>query len=191
MEAEIIPMCEDQGMAIASWASLGGGQLTTTEQREKLENDPNAGKGYYKASGDDIKVCNVLERLAKAKDCTLQDLVSYLCRQDALTVYELIDIQALAYLFHQSTHVVPIVGVQTVDHVNALPAALGISLSKEEIDEIHGAAPFNPLFPNTFLFEKQYNTRLTVADQIHYQMATWLAAPPKKPVSSLNSREMT
>jgi hypothetical protein len=61
---------------------------------------------------------------------------------------------------------------------------MSIKLSPKEIDEIHGAAPFNPLFPNTFLFEGKYNTRLTAADQTHYQMATWIDAPPKQPVSS-------
>ncbi|KAK5275109.1 hypothetical protein LTR40_013627, partial [Exophiala xenobiotica] len=44
MEAEIIPMCEDQGMAIVSWASLGGGALLTAEQRKKNEQDPDARK---------------------------------------------------------------------------------------------------------------------------------------------------
>lgn len=184
MEAEIVPMCEDQGMAITSWASLGGGQLTTAEQREKLENDSNAGKGYYKASEDDIKVCIVLERLAKAKGCTLQDIVSFSSpfQQYTSIVHYTYHCQALAYLFHQSTNVVPIVGVQTVDHINAFLPALGITLSKEEISEIHGAAPFNPLFPNTFLFEKQFNTRLIVTDQVHYQMSTWITAPPKPSV---------
>jgi aryl-alcohol dehydrogenase-like predicted oxidoreductase len=76
MESEINLMCEDQGMAIVSWASLGGGQLVAAEQRKKLEKDPHAGKGFYSASEDDIKVCNVLERLAKAKNATLQDIVS-------------------------------------------------------------------------------------------------------------------
>lgn len=76
MESEIIPMCEDQGIAIVSWASLGGGQLVSTEQREKLENDPTVGKGFYKASEDDIKVCKVLEGIASSKKATLQDIVS-------------------------------------------------------------------------------------------------------------------
>jgi aryl-alcohol dehydrogenase-like predicted oxidoreductase len=76
MESEIIPMCEDQGMAIVSWASLGGGQLIAADKRRELEEDPDAGKGYYSASENDIKVCDVLERLAKAKDATLQDIVS-------------------------------------------------------------------------------------------------------------------
>jgi hypothetical protein len=83
---------------------------------------------------------------------------------------------------HQFTHVFPIVGVQTVEHVKLLPAAMSVELTSGEIDEIHAAAPFNPLFPNTFLFGEKYNTRLTVADQTSYQMSTWLDAPPKQPV---------
>lgn len=31
MEAEIIPMCQDQGMAVVPWAALGGGQLLSSE----------------------------------------------------------------------------------------------------------------------------------------------------------------
>jgi aryl-alcohol dehydrogenase-like predicted oxidoreductase len=76
MESEIIPMCEDQGMAIVSWASLGGGQLLTAEQRKKFEEDPDAGRGFYSASESDIKICGVLEKMAKAKGTTLQDIVS-------------------------------------------------------------------------------------------------------------------
>ncbi|KAH7087981.1 NADP-dependent oxidoreductase domain-containing protein [Paraphoma chrysanthemicola] len=166
LESEVIPMCEDQGMAIVPWAALGGGQLVGKEQRKKLEQDPNAGKGYYKASEHDIKVCEILERLAESKNTTLQAI-------------------ALAYLFHQSTHVFPIVGVQTVEHVKLLPDALSVQLTSSEIEEIHGAAPFNPLFPNTFLFGVKYSTRLTVADQTSYQMSTWLDAPPKQPVGSI------
>jgi aryl-alcohol dehydrogenase-like predicted oxidoreductase len=163
MEAEIIPMCEDQGLAIVSWASLGGGQLATAAQRRAAEDDPKSGKGFYNASESDIAVSRVLERMAENKGVTLQQM-------------------ALAYLFHQSTHVFPIVGVQTVEHVNAMVPALGIALSKEEIDEIHRAAPFNPMFPQNFIFGGQlYSTRLTAADQANYQMAAWIDAPPKNP----------
>ncbi|PSN66877.1 Aldo/keto reductase [Corynespora cassiicola Philippines] len=160
MESEIIPMCEDQGMAIVSWASLGGGMLTTAEQRRKNAEDPNAPKFPYGDNKEDIQVSEVIERLADKKKVSFQ----------ALT---------LAYLFHQSTYVFPIVGVQNVDHVKALPDAVNVKLSQEEIDEIHGAVAFNPLFPNTFLFGDKYNTKLTSADQIHLQMSTWINAPPK------------
>lgn len=76
----------------------------------------------------------------------------------------------------------PIVGVQTVEHVKAIPDALAIELSNEEIDDIHNAGTFDPLFPNTFLFAgRKYNTRLNASDQTNYQMSTWINAPAKQP----------
>lgn len=78
MESEIIPMCEDQGMAIISWASLGGGQLATDAQRQQANEDQNAGKGFYNASENDIAVSRVLEKLAEKKGVTLQQVVTSL-----------------------------------------------------------------------------------------------------------------
>jgi hypothetical protein len=43
------------------------------------------------------------------------------------------------------------VGVQTVEHVKAMPDALRIKLSQEELDTIYEASPFDPLFPMDFL----------------------------------------
>ena len=74
MEAEIIPMCEDQGMAIVPWASLGGGQLMTGEQREKAANDADARQGYG-VSEKDANVSAGLEGIAKTKNSTLQAVV--------------------------------------------------------------------------------------------------------------------
>lgn len=94
--------------------------------------------------------------------------------------------QALAYLFHQSAYVFPIVGVQTVEHVKAMPEAVSITLSKSEIETIQGAYPFDPLFPMNFLFnfknDQPYNLSLTAAHNQQYQMAAWINAPPKQPV---------
>jgi len=75
MEAEIIPMCEDQGMAIVSWASLGGGQLMSAKEREAKMEDPNAHKGYGFRE-EDIKVSTALEKVAGSKKTTTQAVVS-------------------------------------------------------------------------------------------------------------------
>ncbi|CEN59906.1 hypothetical protein ASPCAL02347 [Aspergillus calidoustus] len=170
VESEIIPMCEDQGMAFMSWGSLGGGLLATAAEREKLESDPDAPKAPYGFEKRDAAVCDVLEQLATAKNTSLQAI-------------------ALAYLFHQSTYVFPIVGVQTVEHVKALPAALRVSLSTDEIDAIQNAAYFDPLFPNNYYFPYEngrgYSLRLTVADQKNYRSGAWIDAPKKQPVSQL------
>jgi diketogulonate reductase-like aldo/keto reductase len=159
-------MCEDQGMGIVSWASLGGGQLTTAAQRRAMAKDDEAPKGYGPNSFD-VPVSDIIERLANEKGVAFQQV-------------------ALAYLFHQSTYVFPIVGVQSVEHVNAIPGAIEVRLSKEEVKELHTAANFNPLFPHTFLFDKDpYSTKLTFAHQTHIQMSTWVDAPSQDDVSSL------
>ncbi|KAF5722717.1 alcohol dehydrogenase [Fusarium mundagurra] len=44
MEGDVIPMCEDQDMAIVSWGSLGTGLLLTTRQRKEREADSDAPK---------------------------------------------------------------------------------------------------------------------------------------------------
>lgn len=75
MESEIIPMCEDQGMAIVSWASLGGGNLATAEQRKKAAEDPDAPKDFYPFTENDLAVCNAIEELADSKGTTFQAIV--------------------------------------------------------------------------------------------------------------------
>lgn len=59
---------------------------------------------------------------------------------------------ALAYLLSQSLYVVPIVGVHTVEHIKAMPEALMVESSRDDIAKIHKASPYNPGFPMSFLF---------------------------------------
>ncbi|KAL1640199.1 hypothetical protein SLS58_007150 [Diplodia intermedia] len=156
MEAEIIPMCEDQGMAIVPWGVLSGGQLMTAKQREEASKNPEARKGY----GQDekyIRVSKVLERIANTKGVTLHAV-------------------ALAYLYQQSTYVAPIVGMQTVEHVRALNDAVEVRLSDDEVTAIHEAS--------AFLYQSEtrpYSTRLGAADVENTRMAGWINAPPKQP----------
>lgn len=75
MEAEIIPMCQDQGLAIVSWASLGGGALSTAKQREAVKND-SKNRSQNWDTPNSIKVSEVLEKLAQKHDTTLQATVS-------------------------------------------------------------------------------------------------------------------
>lgn len=62
-------------MGIMTWASLGGGQLTTAEQRRALAEDPDAPKGYGHNQFDG-PVSEVIERLAESKKVTFQQVVS-------------------------------------------------------------------------------------------------------------------
>ncbi|KAF7627899.1 sterigmatocystin biosynthesis dehydrogenase stcV [Aspergillus flavus] len=162
MEGDVIPMCEDQDMAIVSYGSLGTGALLTVQQRKEREADPDAPMGSV--SDIALKTSEVLEKIADRKGTTLQAI-------------------ALAYLFHQSTFVFPIVGVNTVEHIKAMPDALKVKLSKEEIDDIHEASPYSPGYPMTFTQYMQpvkYDLSWTPADNQQYQMSAWIDAPPKR-----------
>ncbi|KAK7422969.1 hypothetical protein QQX98_001259 [Neonectria punicea] len=164
MEAEIIPMCEDQGMAVVPWEALGGGKLLSTEQRRQQKENPDARVGS--STKPDVELCDALERLAEEKNTTLQAI-------------------ALAYLFHQTTYVFPIVGVNSVEHVEAMPEAVRIRLSKDDIETIHQVSRFDPMFPMKFLYNykggQEYHLGLTAANNQQYQMGAWINAPPKQP----------
>lgn len=97
--------------------------------------------------------------------------------------------QALEYLFQQSTYIFPIVGVNTVERVKAIPDALRVQLSKEDIAMIQDAKPFAPLFPVNFIFnfrgDQKYNLGLTAGNNQQYQMSSWIDAPLKQQVCQL------
>ncbi|KAM3073124.1 hypothetical protein ACMFMG_008843 [Clarireedia jacksonii] len=73
MEREIIPMCRDQGMAIAPWAPLGQGRFKSAEARKA------GGEGSARAaqmSESDIKISEKLEEIAMKKGTNLHAIVS-------------------------------------------------------------------------------------------------------------------
>lgn len=73
MEKDIIPMCRDQGMAIAPFGSLGQGKFRTAAAREA----EHTGSGRAaELSQDEICISEVLEAVAKRKSSTLHAVVS-------------------------------------------------------------------------------------------------------------------
>lgn len=165
MEGEIIPMCQDQGMAVVPWAALGGGQLLSSQQRKDLDSDPKQAGRQKNIGEKSIAVSDALEAIANEKKTTLQAV-------------------ALAYLLSQHPYTVPIVGVQTVEHIKAMPDALRVELSKEDIAKIHEASPYDPGFPMTFLFnfksDQPFHLGLTEKDVQQYQMSAIIGGPPKQ-----------
>jgi aryl-alcohol dehydrogenase-like predicted oxidoreductase len=184
LEAEIIPMCESEGLAVVSWASLGGGQLQPSTQREHAAaaaaeaSNPSHPPGppittrpaVYSQSPASQAVCSAIEIIATDRATTFQAIV-------------------LAYLYAQSTHVFPIVGVQTLAHVRALPDALRLDppLTSTEIDSIQRAdKTWKPQFPADFHYEwdqasaQRYSTALRPCDVQQYQMWAWFDAPRRR-----------
>lgn len=129
-ERDILPMVEAEGMGLAPWGSLGRGQFKPQEEF----NDPNRdGRKTAKQSEAHIRMTGKLQELAKKKDTQITSI-------------------ALAYVMHKAPYVFPIVGGRKVEHLKGNIAALGVELSQDEIDEIEDTEPFDPGFPNSFLF---------------------------------------
>ncbi|KAH6704022.1 norsolorinic acid reductase [Leptodontidium sp. 2 PMI_412] len=126
-ERDIIPMATDEGMALAPWGALGGGQFKTAEQRKTIK-----GRRLDEPSEQILKVCAALEKLAEKKETTMTSV-------------------ALAYVMQKTPYVFPIVGGRTPEQLKGNIEALSLVLTKEEIDELEGAAPFDLGFPGTMI----------------------------------------
>ncbi|CZR57761.1 related to voltage-gated shaker-like K+ channel, subunit beta/KCNAB [Phialocephala subalpina] len=166
MEAEIIPMYRDQGMAIAPWECLSGGKLLSKEQRKVKEGGRQSGP----PTEEQIKVSEKLEAIATRKSTTVQAV-------------------ALAYLFHKTPYVFPIIGARKVEHVKVFNDSLSVALTQEDLNFVDSAVPFNPIFPMTFLYEfggdRKYNLSLTAADNFLYRMAAQMDHPEHQQVRTI------
>jgi len=137
-------MVRDEGMALAPWGALGGGNFTTEAKRKANEK----GRNMYPPSETQIKISRKLEAIANKKNTQITSV-------------------ALAYVMHKAPYVFPIVGGRKVEHLKENIEALGLELSDEEIDEIDAESDFQVGFPMTFIYEfggAKYNTRMTSSD---------------------------
>ncbi|PNP51599.1 hypothetical protein THARTR1_07855 [Trichoderma harzianum] len=126
-ERDIIPMCKDEGMALAPWGSLGSGKFKTEEQRKA-----EVGR-KVQATETDIQVSKVLEKIAARKNTVLTSV-------------------ALAYVTQKTPYVFPIVGGRTIEHLKHNIEALTLQLTEEDIEEIESAYPFDFGFPHNMMW---------------------------------------
>ena len=113
-------------MALCPWGALGGGNFKTTEQREA-----NDGRNMGPATAEQIKLSEVLERIAKRKGSIITGI-------------------ALAYVMHKTPYVFPICGGRKIEHLKGNIEALSVRLTPEDMDEIDAAVPFDLGFPHNF-----------------------------------------
>jgi len=126
-ERDIIPMCRDEGMGLAPWGALGGGNFKSDEQRKSQE-----GRKMGEASPAAIKISKVLEKLANKHKAQITSV-------------------ALAYVMQKTPYVFPIVGGRKIEHLKGNIDGLSIDLSEEDFKEIEDANPFDIGFPMNFL----------------------------------------
>lgn len=74
-ERDILPMCEDEGMAMAPWGALGRGAFKTEEQRQK----DGQGRQGPPPSEKVVKVSKVLEEIATKKNTLMTSVALVSC----------------------------------------------------------------------------------------------------------------
>lgn len=128
LEREVIGMCRDQGMAIAPWGCLGGGYF----KPRGGAGDPAEGRTMNVKTGREEGVAEVLKRVSQQVGAPMTSV-------------------AMAYVLHKAPYVFPIVGGRKVEHLKSNIEALGIELTKEDVDEIETGYDFDVGFPYDFL----------------------------------------
>ncbi|WGS46476.1 aldo/keto reductase [Burkholderia sp. JSH-S8] len=124
-EREMLPLCDDQGIAVLPWSPLARGRLTRDwdASSERLESDV-FGKTLYEAHADsDRAIVEAVAAIAHARDVPRAQV-------------------ALAWLLQKSGVTAPIIGASKPRHLEDAVAALSLELTTEEIAALE--APYVP-----------------------------------------------
>ena len=114
-EREMLPLCQDQGIAVIPWSPLARGRLTRdpNEVTERSQSD-EFGRALYDVAGADAAVIERVAKLAADRGVPRAQV-------------------ALAWLLAKPTVTAPIVGATKPHHLDDAVAAADLELSAEEM----------------------------------------------------------
>lgn len=143
-------MCKAEGMALAPWGALGGGYFKTDGERIQTQETKNAGRNIpVMDTSNHKKVGKVLEEIGRIKGVPMTSV-------------------ALAYLLHKTPYVFPILGGRKLEHLKSNIEALTLQLTKQDMDMIENAAPFDIGFPMWFNGEANPKNNLLLQNSGHF-----------------------
>ncbi|MFL5019213.1 MAG: aldo/keto reductase [Rhizobium sp.] len=123
-EREMLPLCDDQGIAVLPWSPLAGGKLTRpwgTETKRATTDRYN--KSMYEKTGD-RDVVEAVETLAKARKTSMAQV-------------------AMAWVLQKPVVTSPIVGVSKMSHLEDAIAAVDFELTGDDAKALE--APYKSL----------------------------------------------
>lgn len=136
IEREILPMCNDQGMALIPYGVLGSGSFRTTAQRQAERENLGA-----KREGRNIAMTD------KPEKAVVADALEKIALERGTNITSV----ALAWARTKGPYIFPVVGGRKIEHLRGSIEALGLELTKEEIADIEKAVPFDFGYPQTIL----------------------------------------
>ncbi|WP_392713982.1 aldo/keto reductase [Rhizobium ruizarguesonis] len=123
-EREMLPLCDDQGIAVLPWSPLAGGKLTRpwgTETKRATTDRYN--KSMYEKTGN-RDVVEAVEALAKARKTSMAQV-------------------AMAWVLQKPVVTSPIVGVSKMSHLEDAIAAVDFELTGDDVKALE--APYKSL----------------------------------------------
>ena len=173
-ERDIIPMCNDEGMGLVPYGTLGQGCFQTEAAfKERQVNNPGRQK---KPKKNERAISKVLEALSNKKNTRLTSV-------------------AMVYVMNKAPYVFPLIGCRTLEQLKSNVEALNVDLNDDEIAEIENTYKFDPGFPHTFLSGTLFNDDDTVQEVPHGPGDVWLTnaitnidwVEPSKPIKHVHS----
>lgn len=133
IERDVVPMCLDEGIALAPYGVLGMGYFRTSAQRAaEKEEERDGRKVPFVDKPQKTAMADALEKIAVARGTSITSI-------------------ALAWARLKAPYVFPIVGGRKVEHLKSNIEALAIDLTDEEKEAIESAVPFHPGYPQEIL----------------------------------------
>ncbi|MDB5736646.1 MAG: alcohol dehydrogenase [Sphingomonas bacterium] len=124
-EREMLPLCEDQDIAVIPWSPLARGRLTRDWDAQTNRSETDAfGKTLYAAQEtEDRKIVDAVAAIAEERGVPRAQV-------------------ALAWLIQKPGVTAPIVGASKIGHLEDAVAAIDLALTQDEIDRLE--APYTP-----------------------------------------------
>ncbi|MGO7448214.1 aldo/keto reductase [Rhizobium ruizarguesonis] len=123
-EREMLPLCNDQGIAVLPWSPLAGGKLTRpwgTETKRATTDHYN--KSMYEKTGD-RDVVEAVEAVAQARKTSMAQV-------------------AMAWVLQKPVVTSPIIGVSKMSHLEDAIAAVDFELTGDDVKALE--APYKSL----------------------------------------------
>lgn len=115
-ERELVPLCQDQGIALTPYSPLAAGRLTHAEgeSSHRSQTDQVAMKKYDHMMEHDTEIIRRVGELAERLQVSRAQI-------------------ALAWLMHKEPVTIPIIGATKISHIESAVPAASLRLSEEDI----------------------------------------------------------
>lgn len=139
-EWELLPVCEEEGLALLAWSPLGGGWLSGKYQKG-MAPDPNSRVGRGER-WDDLPAQRENELAWKVIDLLLE-----IAGHRGKTCAQV----AINFLLRRSPRVIPIFGARTLEQLDQNLGSVGWTLTIEETNSLEEASSTPVPYPYRFI----------------------------------------